>query len=70
MSQETIITIGRQYGSGGREIGVQLAKELGLRANAFYADSEVEFAGLYDLGVPGIMTNAPARLVKWLELQK
>jgi glycerophosphoryl diester phosphodiesterase len=47
-----------------------LAKELGLRANAFYADSEVEFAGLYTLGVPGIMTNAPARLVQWLSRQK
>ena len=30
MSQETIITIGRQYGSGGRNIGIQLAKELGV----------------------------------------
>ena len=49
---------------------LQLAKELGLRANAFYADSEIEFAGLYDMGVPGIMTNAPARLVQWLKLQK
>ena len=28
MSQGTIITIGRQYGSGGRNIGIQLAKEL------------------------------------------
>ena len=49
---------------------LQLAKELGLRANAFYADSEIEFAGLWNMGVPGIMTNAPARLVRWLELQK
>lgn len=47
-----------------------LAKELGLRANAFYADSELEFAELYELQVPGIMTNAPARLVQWLKLQK
>ena len=30
MSQGTIITIGRQYGSGGRNIGIQLAKELGV----------------------------------------
>lgn len=49
---------------------LQLARELGLRANAFYADSEIEFSGLYDMGVPGIMTNAPARLVQWLKLQK
>ncbi len=30
MSKKTIITIGRQYGSGGREIGEKLAKELGI----------------------------------------
>ena len=49
---------------------LQLAKELGLRANAFYADSEIEFAQLYELKTPGIMTNAPRRLVEWLKLQK
>ena len=49
---------------------LRLAEELGLRANAFYADSELEFAELYDLRAPGIMTNAPARLVQWLKLQK
>lgn len=27
---KTIITIGRQYGSGGREIGIRLAKKLGV----------------------------------------
>ena len=27
---KTIITIGRQYGSGGREIGIRLAKSLGV----------------------------------------
>ncbi len=30
MNQGTIVTIGRQYGSGGRNIGIQLAKELGV----------------------------------------
>ena len=30
MIQGTIITIGRQYGSGGRNIGIRLAKELGV----------------------------------------
>lgn len=30
MSGKTIITIGREYGSGGREIGEQLAKELNI----------------------------------------
>ena len=49
---------------------LQLAKELGLRANAFYADCEIEFAHLYELHAPGIMTNAPRRLVEWLKLQK
>ena len=27
---ETIITIGRQFGSGGKEIGIRVAKELGI----------------------------------------
>jgi cytidylate kinase len=30
MNMETIITIGREYGSGGREIGRKLAQELGI----------------------------------------
>ncbi len=49
---------------------LQLSRELGLRANTFYADTETDFAGLYNMGVQGIMTNAPARLVEWLKLQK
>ena len=28
---QTIITIGRQFGSAGREIGARLAKDLGIR---------------------------------------
>ena len=27
---KTIITIGRQFGSGGKEIGIRVAKELGI----------------------------------------
>ena len=27
---KTIITIGRQFGSGGKEVGIRLAKELGI----------------------------------------
>ena len=27
---ETIITIGRQFGSGGKEVGIRVAKELGI----------------------------------------
>ena len=49
---------------------LELANSLGLRANAFFADAETGFAFLYGLGTPGIMTNAPARLVKWLEQAK
>ena len=30
MSTKTIITIARQYGSGGREIGEKVAKRLGI----------------------------------------
>ena len=30
MKKDTIITIGRQYGSGGRAIGLRLAEELGI----------------------------------------
>ena len=29
-NKRLVITIGRQYGSGGREIGARLAKDLGL----------------------------------------
>lgn len=47
---------------------LEFARSLGLRANAFYADSEVDFAFLYDLRAPGIMTNAPARLIEWLNM--
>ena len=31
MACKSIITIGRQYGSGGHEIGEKLAKELGIK---------------------------------------
>ena len=31
MNSKTVITIGRQFGSGGKEIGEKLAKELGIR---------------------------------------
>ena len=49
---------------------LDLARSLGLRANAFFADAETGFAFLYNLGTPGIMTNAPARLVEWLEQEE
>lgn len=50
------------------EGNLSLARSLGLRANVFYADAEIDFGHLFGLGVPGIMTDAPARLVKWLSL--
>ena len=31
MAANTVITIGRQYGSGGREIGMKLAQDLGIK---------------------------------------
>ena len=31
MTNNTIVTIGRQFGSGGREVGLRLAEELGVK---------------------------------------
>ena len=36
-NQTFVITIGRQFGSGGRELGSKLAKELGIA----YYDKEI-----------------------------
>ena len=33
---KTIITIGRQFGSGGKEIGIRVAKELGISNATLY----------------------------------
>ena len=30
MANNTVITIGRQYGSGGHDIGIKLAEEMGI----------------------------------------
>lgn len=46
------------------------ARGLGLRGNCFYADCETDYAHLCNLGAPGIMTNAPARLAAWLRRTK
>ena len=45
---------------------LDLARSLGLRSNVFFADAEIDFGHLYGLGTPGILTDAPARLVEWL----
>ena len=37
-----VITVGRQYGSGGREIGTMLAKQLGI---AYYDDMLLKEGG-------------------------
>lgn len=47
MSEHLIITISREYGSGGREVGQQLAKELGIG----YSDKEAVIAAAKDVGV-------------------
>ena len=31
MANNTVITIGRQYGSGGHDIGIKLAQEMGIQ---------------------------------------
>ena len=48
MSTNTIITIGRQYGSAGRQIGRALAKELGI---ACY-DKELLDRAAKESGIP------------------
>ena len=42
----TIITIGRQFGSGGKEIGIRVAKELGI---PFYDKEILQETGAQDL---------------------
>ena len=39
-----VITVGRQYGSGGREIGTMLAKQLGI---AYYDDMLLKGSGIW-----------------------
>ena len=41
MNRATIITIGRQFGSGGKEVGIRVAKELGI---PFYDKELLELA--------------------------
>ena len=44
---KTIITIGRQFGSGGKEVGIRVAKELGI---PFY-DKEILQEGAGEAGL-------------------
>lgn len=71
MSQKNIIiTIGREYGSGGHEIGEKLAKKLGF---AFYDKNlidvtaeknglDIEFSHAVDEKVPGIFAGASSAI--------
>lgn len=60
MSKKVIITIGREFGSGGREIGEKLAKRLGIN---FYDKNLIELAanrsGLDTNSVAGSDEKAP-----------
>ena len=47
MAKRTIITIGREFGSGGREIGQALASTLGIA----YYDRELLVAAAKDSGM-------------------
>ena len=47
MKTNTIITIGRQFGSGGRDIGVKIAKDLGIK----YYDKELLTRAAKDSGL-------------------
>ena len=45
MKNPLIITIGREYGSGGREIGKALAEKLGVRMPICECVSDILFCG-------------------------
>ena len=47
MDNKIILTIGRQFGSGGREIGQRLAEELGLDSD----DKELNTVATHEHGV-------------------
>ena len=64
LNKDTVFTIGRQFGSGGREIGKALAKRLGLQ----YYDAELlveaaEISGLLEETISQFDEKAPAG--KW-----
>ncbi len=64
MSMSKIITIGREFGSGGREVGKRLADELGIA----YYDNEIitEIAKRTKLAegyVQHVMENSPSTLI-------
>jgi cytidylate kinase len=58
VSNNLVITIGREYGSGGHEIGVKLAKELGIKC---YDRELLELAAKESGLCPEIMENNDER---------
>ena len=59
MSTKTIITIARQYGSGGREIGEKVAKRLGI---PFYNKDLITLAAKQSGMSPEIFEKADEKL--------
>ena len=60
---DTIITIGRHYGSGGKEIGKRLAEELGI---PFYDDEIVKMVAESDDIHPDTVKNAEEKVANSL----
>ena len=54
MDNKIILTIGRQFGSGGREIGQRLAKELGIG----YYDKELITVAARESGLYSVPLRA------------
>ena len=48
MAKKLIITIARQYGSGGREVGIRLAEKLGITTEEFEKIIEGEKKTFHD----------------------
>ncbi|WP_273079292.1 cytidylate kinase family protein [Selenomonas felix] len=72
MDQKTLITITRQYGSGGREVAEILAKKMGVKRydrkivamaaeNVTDAEDAQDFESLIERSYPEIMRDLVAR---------
>ena len=57
-----VITVGRQYGSGGREIGTMLAKQLGIAYYDFAKSCSVPLTNARRaFSIPSRWTPIPSR---------
>ena len=66
MDRQLIITIGRSFGSGGREIGERLAKALGI---GFYDRNLIDMAAKKSGLDRSVVGNADEKLIgRFLEL--